>query len=34
MGFKNYNCDKADYKQSQAIGAWDILQELLKESEK
>lgn len=31
---ENYNCDKSDYKQSQAIGAWDILQKLLKESEK
>ena len=30
---ENYNCDEADYKQSQAIGAWDILQKLLKESE-
>lgn len=31
---ENYNCDESDYKQSQAIGAWDILQRLLKESEK
>lgn len=30
---ENYDCDKSDYKQSQAIGAWDILQKLLKESE-
>ena len=30
---ENYNCDEADYKQSQAIGAWYILQKLLKESE-
>lgn len=30
---ENYNCDESDYKQSQAIGAWDILQKLLKESE-
>ena len=30
---ENYNCDKSDYKQSQAIGVWDILQKLLKESE-
>lgn len=31
---ENYDCDKSDYKQSQAIGAWNILQKLLKESEK
>lgn len=30
---ENYDCDKSDYKHSQAIGAWDILQKLLKESE-
>lgn len=30
---ENYDCDESDYKQSQAIGAWDILQKLLKESE-
>lgn len=30
---ENYDCDKSDYKQSQAIGAWNILQKLLKESE-
>ena len=30
---ENYNCDESDFKQSQAIGAWDILQKLLKESE-
>lgn len=29
---ENYDCDKSDYKQSQAIGAWYILQKLLKES--
>lgn len=26
---KSYDCDTADYKQSQAIGAWQVLQELL-----
>lgn len=26
---ENYNCDEADYKQSQAIGAWSVLQSLL-----
>lgn len=26
---QSYDCTKADYKQSQAIGAWDALQELL-----
>ena len=26
---ESYYCDEADYKQSQAIGAWSILQELL-----
>ena len=30
---ENYNCDESDYKQSQAIGACNVLQELLKESE-
>ena len=30
---ENYDCDKSDYKQSQVIGAWDILQKLLKERE-
>lgn len=30
---ENYDCDKSDYKQSQAIGAWNILQKILKESE-
>ena len=28
-----HECTTSDYKQSQAIGAWDILQRLLKESE-
>ena len=26
---KSYDCDTANYKQSQAIGAWQVLQELL-----
>ena len=26
---KSYDCDTADYKQSQAIGAWQVLQELI-----
>lgn len=30
---ENYDCDKSDYKQSQAIGAWVILQKLLKEGD-
>lgn len=30
---KNYDCDEADYRQSQAIGAWNVLQKLIKESE-
>ena len=28
---ENYDCTEADYKQSQAIGAWSVLQSLLKE---
>lgn len=31
---KGYDCDEADYKQSQAIGAWSVLQELIEEREK
>lgn len=30
---EHYDCDEADYKQSQAVGAWNVLQRLLKESE-
>ena len=30
---ESYDCAEADYKQSQAIGAWSVLQELLEESE-
>lgn len=30
---ESYYCDEADYKQSQAIGAWSVLQELIEESE-
>lgn len=30
---ESYDCDEADYKQSQAIGAWQVLQELIEESE-
>ena len=26
---ENYDCDESDYKQSQAIGAWSVLQSLL-----
>ncbi len=26
---QSYDCTKADYKQSQAIGAWDVLRKLL-----
>lgn len=26
---ENYDCTEADYKQSQAIGAWSVLQSLL-----
>ena len=26
---KSYNCDEADYKQSQAIGAWVALSNLI-----
>lgn len=26
---ESYYCDEADYKQSQAIGAWSVLQELI-----
>lgn len=28
---ESYDCDEADYKQSQAIGAWQVLQELIEE---
>lgn len=31
---ESYDCDEADYKQSQAIGAWQVLQELLESEEK
>ena len=27
---KSYDCDTADYKQSQDVGAWSALQKLLK----
>jgi len=30
---ESYDCDEADYKQSQAIGAWQALQELLESEE-
>lgn len=30
---ESYDCDEADYKQSQAIGAWSVLQELIEERE-
>ena len=30
---ESYDCDKADYKQSQAVGAWNVLRLILKESE-
>ena len=30
---EGYDCDEADYKQSQAIGAWSVLQELIEERE-
>lgn len=30
---ESYDCDEADYKQSQAVGAWNVLQSLLKEKE-
>lgn len=30
---ESYDCDEADYKQSQAIGAWQVLQELLESEE-
>lgn len=26
---EHYDCDEADYKQSQAIGAWNVLQSIL-----
>jgi len=26
---EHYDCDEADYKQSQAVGAWNVLQRLL-----
>ena len=29
----NYDCNISDYKQSQAIGKWNVLQEILQESE-
>ena len=28
---ESYDCDEDDYKQSQAIGAWQVLQELIEE---
>ena len=31
---ESYDCVEADYKQSQAIGAWSVLQELIEEREK
>ena len=31
---ESYDCDEADYKQSQAIGAWQVLQELIEERKK
>ena len=30
---ERYDCDEADYKQSQAIGAWSVLQKLIEERE-
>ena len=30
---ENYDCNESDYKQSQAIGAWSVLQSLLEEKE-
>ena len=30
----NYDCDISDYKQSQAIGKWSVLQELLQQEDK
>ena len=30
---EGYDCAEADYKQSQAIGAWSVLQELIEERE-
>lgn len=31
---ESYYCSEADYKQSQAVGAWSVLQELIEEREK
>ena len=31
---ESYDCDEADYKQSQAIGAWQVLQELIEDNRK
>ena len=31
---ENYDCTEADYKQSQAIGAWSVLQSLLERRER
>lgn len=27
---QSYDCDEADYKQSQAVGAWDVCEQLLR----
>ena len=31
---EHYDCDEADYKQSQAVGAWNVLYQLLQEGDK
>lgn len=31
---EHYDCDEADYKQSQAVGAWNVLYRLLQEGDK
>lgn len=31
---EHYDCDEADYKQSQAVGAWNVLMKLLQEGDK